>query len=80
MDSSAIRAGRVLFSAATLVALGFGAHTASASMGAAGDRTITCTFKTSSAPKCVTSCESRGLYYYQWYPATQNCCCSSIAP
>ncbi len=79
MDCSAIRAGRVLFFAAALVALGFGAHAASASTGAAGDQ-ITCTFKTSSAPKCVTSCESRGLYYYQWYPATQNCCCSSIAP
>jgi hypothetical protein len=79
MDSSAIRAGRVLFFAATLAALAFGANAASASTGAAGE-TITCTFKTSSAPGCVTSCEIRGLYYYQWYPATQNCCCSSIAP
>ena len=76
MHSNTIRAGRALFFAATVAALGFGAHSASA----ATEGQITCPVKTATAAQCPGSCEVRGLYYYQWYPATQNCCCSPIAP
>ena len=64
MHSNAIRAGRALFFAAT----------------GAADGQITCPVKTATAAQCPGSCQVRGLYYYQWYPATQNCCCSPIAP
>jgi hypothetical protein len=79
MYVAAIRAGRALFFAATLVALGFGAHAASASTTDSAGQ-ITCPWKTVNAAQCVVTCETRGQYYYQWYPATQKCCCSPIAP
>lgn len=77
MYSRAIRAGRALFFAATLAALGFGARAASASTSAAEGQ-ITCPYKTATAAQCPGTCELRGLYYYRWYPATQLCCCSPV--
>ena len=80
MSRRTTRARGALFAAAVMTALGFGAHAALADAPGTGGRTITCTWKTSTQAGCYNTCATRGTYYYMWYPSTQQCCCSTIAP
>jgi hypothetical protein len=76
MAGTRSRTRAVLFSAAVAAALGFGAHSALAS--SPGSAQVTCTWKTATQAGCYNSCSTRGLYYYFWYPNTQQCCCSPV--